>query len=86
MTRRLTQTEALELIETAWSTGPDLIGTGMVEVTVTEVDAEQTVLDAAAFAEFICIDLDMDSITVRPDRIEGSGLDAVTISIKTEER
>lgn len=83
--RRLTRTEAIEAIETIWETGPDFIMAGLVEATVVDVSVQQARSDVDSYLAAIAGAIDPDSITIRRDEIEGSDMDAVTVSIKTGE-
>lgn len=83
MTRRMTTMEAMDLIETVFEVGPDAINTGLVEVTVGDMQTGQARADIDSYLATVPGDIDPDSITIIPDVVEGSTIPAVTIHVRT---
>lgn len=85
MTRRMTQQEALDFIETAFNCGPDGIAPGLIDATVAGIDVEQAQTDLESYLSIVPALIDPDSIQIHADRIEDSDMAAVRIIIKTGE-
>ena len=83
--RRMTRTEAIEMIETTFDVGPDTITTGLLEVFVADMSVAQARLDLFSYLSVIAASIDPDSITIHRDEIEGSDMDCCRIVIKTQE-
>lgn len=83
MTRRMTTQEALDLIETVFEVGPDAIQTGLVEVTVGDMQAGQARADIESYLAMVPSEIDPDSIKIIPDVVEGSSIPAVVIHVRT---
>ena len=83
MTRRMTMMEATDLIETVFEVGPDAIQTGLVEVTVGDMQVGQARADIESYLATVPGDIDPDTITIIPDVVEGSTIPAVVIHVRT---
>ena len=83
MTRRMTMMEATDLIETVFEVGPDAIQTGLVEVTVGDMQVGQARADIESYLATVPGDIDPDTITIIPDVVEGSSIPAVIIHVRT---
>ena len=83
--RRMTRSEALEMIETTFDVSPDSITQGLLEVFVAEMSVDQALVDLSSYLSVIAATIDPDSIEIHHDEIEGSGLDCCRIVIKTGE-
>lgn len=83
MSRRMTTSEALEFIETAFNVGPDGIETGMIDATVADMDVERAQMDLESYLGIIAADIDPDSIQIVADRMDDSNMPVVRIIIKT---
>ena len=85
MTRRMTNTEALSLINDIWEIEPDLISPGLIEAYVGDTDVGTATVDLESWLAGDQDDIDLDSIIITPDVVEGTNLSAVKIVIKTED-
>lgn len=83
--RRMTRTEAIEMIETTFDVGPDVITTGLLEVFVADMSVVRARLDLFSYLSVIAASIDPDSITINRDEIDGSDMDCCRIVIKTGE-
>jgi hypothetical protein len=83
--RRLTRSEALEMIETTWDCAADAICVGLVEATIPDLTTVQARQDVEAFLSVIASEIDPASIDIHRDEIDGSDLDCVRIVIRTKE-
>jgi hypothetical protein len=81
--RRLTRSEALEMIETTWDCAADAICVGLVEATIPELTTVQAREDVAKYLDIIASEIDPDSISIHRDEIDGSDLDCVRVVIRT---
>lgn len=84
MTRRLTNTEAIGLIETVFEQGVDGICTGLIDATICDMDVDRARSDVASFLAGIESEIDADSIEIRPDHSDETDMPMVSIIIKTE--
>jgi len=84
MSRRLTQSEALDLIDAIWEAEPDMASGNLVEVFVGDTDLGSANADLESYLSIIAADIDPDTISITPDVVEGTSLSAVKITIKTE--
>lgn len=85
MTRRMTQGEALDFIETAFNVGADGIAAGLVDVTVAGLDVDQAQTDLESYLAMVPGQIDPDSIQIHIDHVEDSDMPCVKIIIKTGE-
>lgn len=83
--RRMTRSEAIEMIETTFDVGPDCITQGLLEVLVADMSVSQARLDLFSYLSVIAATIDPDSITIHRDEIDGSDMDCCRIVIKTQE-
>lgn len=83
--RRLTQSEAVEMVETVWETSPDLIAPGRVEAFVVERTAQDAEHDLAGYLSIIAAVIDPDSITITEDALESALIECCQIVIQTGE-
>lgn len=83
MTRRMTTDEAVAMIETAFSTEPETIVSGLVEVTVWNATADQARSDIDSFLAWIAQDIDPTSIEVKPDHCDEDDSPAARIIVRT---
>lgn len=83
--RRMTRSEALEMIETAFDVSPDTITMGLLEVFVADMSVTQARLDLSSYLSLIAASIDPDTIDVRFDQIDGSDMDCCRIIIRTGE-
>lgn len=83
MSRRMTNDEAAEMIETVFEQGVDTIGTGIVSATVGDMDVSTAQKEIDGYMHIVPGDIDPDSITILRDVVEGSDIDCVAITIKT---
>lgn len=84
--RRMTTYEALSLIEEVWEIEPDLISTGLIEAFVGDTDVGTATMDLESWLAGDHDDIDLSSISITPDVVEGTNLSAVKITIKTEDQ
>lgn len=84
MTRRMTNDEALAMIETAFDTEPETISTGVVEVTVWNTTSDQAQCDIYSFLAWIAQDIDPTSIEVKPDHCDEDDSPAARIIVRTQ--
>lgn len=75
--------EATDFLETTFNVAPDSIDNGIVDAVIAGVDLEQAQRDMESYLAFTPGSIDTESITIRPDHIEGSDMDCVQIIIKT---
>jgi hypothetical protein len=85
MLRRLTRSEALEMVETTFDVSPETISLGLLEVFVAEMSVDQAQMDLSSYLSVIAASIDPDSIEVHYDQIDGSDMDCCRIVIKTGE-
>jgi len=83
--RRMTTYEAISLISDIWDIEPDLIATGLIEAYVGDTDVGTATVDLESWLAGDHDDIDLDSISITPDVVEGTNLSAVKITIKTED-
>lgn len=85
---RLSQPQAIEFIE-AYGMAPDYIGDGTVEAFIGGYDMADIRTDIENFCDFVASgtgqEIDPDSYEITPDTVEGMGLPAVKIVIRTME-
>lgn len=82
--RKFTHDEAVELLETAFNVAPDSDNESMVEAFVAGIRDDQALDDVNSYIAILPVEIDTDSIKIRPDRLEGSGMDCVFIQISVE--
>jgi hypothetical protein len=83
--RRLTQSEAIEMIETTWDCAPDTIGSGLIEAFIPEISTVQARQDVDSFLAVIASEIEPASITIHRDEIEGSDMQCARIVVRTGE-
>lgn len=83
MTRRMTQSEALDFIETAFNVGPDTITSGLVDAFVAGIDADQARTDLESYLAMVPAEIDPASINISPDRLDDNDMSCVHIVIRT---
>ena len=83
--RRLTRSEALEMVETTFDVSPDTITQGLLEVFVADMSVAQARLDLSSYLSVIAATIDPDSIEVHYDQLDGADMDCCRIVIKTGE-
>ncbi len=81
---RMTQSQALDLIENTFDTAPDSINPHSVEVTLYDMTVEQARADMDSFCAFIGAELDEKSITLTADTVEDASVPATRLVIQTE--
>lgn len=84
MTRLLTSSEAIDLIEITFETEIDSYCTTRIEAFVGDIDTGRAKQDIDSYLSIISIDVAPDSIQVFPDTTEPPTVDCVRIVIKTE--
>jgi hypothetical protein len=84
MSRRMTNDEALDLIETVFESGIDGIATGMIDATIADMDVGRARADIDSFLAMRLGDIDPDSIQIHPDHSDETDLPMVRIIVKTE--
>lgn len=82
--RRMTKSEAYELIESAWYVSPDSSENWEIEVTLGDMDVDQVLADIASFFAYISGTIDPDSYSITADHVEGSSIPATTLLIKVQ--
>lgn len=85
MTRRMTALEAILSIYEVFESAPDNCNGGIVEAFIADWSADRAQRDMESYVSNLDASIDMDTITIRPDRIDGSDMDAFHITIKTRE-
>lgn len=83
MTRRLTNTEAVEFVETILECGLDTIGGGVVEAFAFDMGVDQVRADLDSYLAGIADEIDPDSITITSDKAEGTLLPCAHVFIRT---
>lgn len=83
MTRRMTQSEALDFIETAFNVGADTISTGLVDAYIAGIDTDQARTDLESYLAMVPSEIDPASIEITPDRLEDDDMPCVHIVIRT---
>ena len=81
---RMTQTQALDFIESTFDTAPDSISADVVEVTIYDMTVEQVRADMDSFMAFIGASFDEKSISVTADQVEDASVPATRIVIMVE--
>jgi hypothetical protein len=82
--RRMTNSEAIAMIETVFEQGVDGIATGMVDATVADMDVDRARADIEGFLSMYRDNFDPASIEVHPDHSDETDLPMVRIIVKTE--
>ena len=82
--RRMTVSEATELLEQCFNVSPDST-CGMVEAFIGDIDVGQANQDISSYLALIPNDFDPDTIRVSPDTDDDGDIDCVKITIKTED-
>lgn len=85
MTRRMTQGEALDFIETAFNVGPETITSGLVDAYIAGIDTDQARADLESYLAMVPAQIDPASIDINPDRLEDDDMACVHIVIRTGE-
>jgi hypothetical protein len=85
MLRRLTRSEALEMVETTFDVSPETISLGLLEVFVADMSVHQAQLDLSSYLSVIAATIDPDTIQIHYDAIDGSDMDCCRIVIRTGE-
>ena len=83
--RRMTRSEALEMIETTFDVSPDTITQGLLEVFVADMSVHQAQLDLSSYLSVIAATIDPETIQIHYDAIDGADLDCCRIVIRTGE-
>jgi hypothetical protein len=83
--RRMTTSEATQLLEEAWNTAPDTAGSGLVEAYVLDVDVTDATSDVESYIASLPEMIDPDTVTITPDNIEDWDVHCVRVAIKTED-
>lgn len=81
---RMTQSQALDLIEGIFDTPPDAVNANSVEVTLYDMTVEQARQDIESFIAFIGGSLDEKSITLTADHVEDASVPATRLVIMVE--
>lgn len=84
MPRRMTVSEAVELLEQCFEASPDQVNPSLVEIYVSGLDVGQARQDIESYLAFIPNDYDADTISVTPDHDDETRLDMVRVTIMTE--
>lgn len=84
MPRRLTNSEAIDMIETVFESSVDSATIGRVEATVGDMDLGRAKQDVESYLAMIPADIDPDTIHMTPDVLDDSDVDCVHIIIRTE--
>lgn len=84
MTRRMTPSEATDLIEQVFEMEPDHSSAGLIELYVAGMDVGQARQDVESYLAFIPGDFDPDSIQITPDNDDESDMDLIRVVIRTE--
>lgn len=84
MTRRLTSSEAIELIETVFESQVDSNENGLIEAFIGDMDVGRASQDIGGYLAMIQSDIDTDTISVTADQTEIPSVDCVRIIIRTE--
>lgn len=84
MPRRMSNSEAVELLEQCFEASPDAVNPGLVEIYIAGIDIERARTDIESYLAFIPNDYDPDTITITPDQDDETNLDMVRIMIRTE--
>lgn len=84
MIRRMTNDEAIDLIETVFEQGVDGIATGMIDATVADMDVQRAQADIDSFLSMFPGQIDPETIEVHSDRSDETDLPMVRVIIKTE--
>lgn len=82
--RRMTNSEAIDMIETVFDQGVDGIATGMVDATIADMDVGRAQADIEGFLAMYEDSFHPDSIEVHPDHSDDTDLPMVWIIVKTE--
>lgn len=85
MTRRMTSSEATDMIETVFETGVDAVSAGIVEAFIGDIDVGRARADIESYLAIVGESIDTDTIEVSPDQTDDPlGVDCVRICIRTE--
>ena len=84
MTRRMTNTEAMELLETVFEVSPETITDWLIEGFVFGVVVDQATSDIESYLATKDESFEADSFQVHRDYWDDADLDGVRIVIKTE--
>ena len=84
MTRRMTNDEAVDLLEAVFEVSPESEAIGLVEGFAIDIDVSQAQADIDSFLALRPGDIDPESIEIHPDHCDEADLAAVRIVVKTE--
>jgi hypothetical protein len=79
--RRLTETEAIEMLQVLWDTSPEMYSQTCVEATIGDKDAADARSEIKAYIEAFDDDIDPHGIIVTEDVVEGSDMPCATVTI-----
>lgn len=82
--RRMTNSEAIDMIETVFDQGVDGIATGMIDATIADMDVDRARADIESHLAGMDGSFDPASIAVNPDHSDETDLPMVRIIVKTE--
>ena len=82
--RRMTNEEAMDLIETVFDQGVDGIATGLIDATIVDMDVQRAQADIDSFLAMYPGQIDPETIEVHSDRSDETDLPMVRVIIKTE--
>jgi hypothetical protein len=85
VSRRMTSSEATDMIETVFETGVEAVFTGIVEAFIGDIDVGRARADIESYLAIVGESIDTDTIEVSPDQSDDPiGVDCVRICIRTE--
>lgn len=82
--RKLTQSEAIGLLDIMFNVSPEDENSPTIEAFIAGVRDDEAQTDVNSFISIMPDAIDADSITIRPDTIDGSDLDCTHIKIIVE--
>lgn len=82
--RRMTTSEAVEMIETVFETEVESIANGIVEAFIGDMDTGRAWADVESYLSQSDCDPDLGTITIAADKTDPPSVDCISITIKTE--
>lgn len=82
--RPFTHDEAVEMLEVAFNVAPDSDSMTSVEAFVAGIRDDEALRDVGSYIAILPVEIDADSIEIKPDKLEDADMDCVFIKIKVE--
>lgn len=79
--RRLTEIEAIDMLQALWDASPDMYSQTCIEATIGDKDAADARAEIKAHVEAFDDEINPHSITVTADVVEGSDMPCATVTI-----